>query len=184
MIRQEYKEQLQQTRGGWNEWGSSAVRNCGPEIARWAGRHKPRTILDFGCGAGTLRPYLQDSLPYDAEIVEYDPSVPGKDTVPTQVFDAIITTDVLEHIEPVSLDDTLGWIREHSLRQYHHIDCNETKDRLPDGRDVHLIVQEPEWWEQQLVVPGWLLMERHVHDKRKKSRFPRRSCTFVLERQG
>lgn len=187
MIRQEYVEQLKETRDGWEGWGSSAVRNAGPEIVRWLNKQKHiHTVLDFGCGNGVLGPYVRQHC--DRSIVwhEYDPSVAGKDSIPRGSFDAIVSVDVLEHVEPSSLDETLAWIREHSNRQYHHIDCNETTDTLPDGRDVHLIVREPEWWEEQLAPPahGWMIMERHVHDKRKRNRFPRRSCTFVLERQG
>lgn len=187
MIRQEYKEQLIATRGGWNEWGSSAVRNAGVEVVRWLDKQKDiQTVLDFGCGAGTLRPFILETASRTIDVIEYDPSVAGKDKIPTGTFDAIVTTDVLEHIEPQSLDETLEWMRTHAPRQFHHIDCNDTHKRLPDGRDVHLIIQEPDWWEAKLIPPahGWIVMEKHVHDKRKRGRYPRRSCTFIIERQG
>lgn len=191
MIRDEYKEQLKQTRAGWEGWGSSAARNC-DGLVRYLNKHTAVVeVLDFGCGTGALGKHLRSLqeagvLRKGVVIHEYDPSVAGKDKIPERSFDLIVSLDVMEHIEPQSLQETLEWIREHSDRQYHHIDCNETKDRLPDGRDVHLIVREPEWWEQVLIPPahGWQIMERHVHDKRKRSRFPRRSCTFIIERQG
>lgn len=187
-IRPEYEALLKQTREGWQEWGSSAVRNAGPELARYINRHRStiRTILDFGCGNGVLKPYLEAHLLGDVEIYEFDPSVPGKDTLPPlDRFDLIITVDVLEHIEPQSLYDTLEWIAQHGDRQFHHIDCNDTNHKLADGRDVHLIIQPPAWWEAALMSHGrFVIMERHVHDKRKRNRFPRTSCTFVLERTG
>jgi len=191
MIRQDYKDQLKQTREGWEGWGSSAARNC-DALVRYLDKHKAiKDILDFGCGTGALGDHLrrmQDAAVLRPDIIihEYDPSVVGKDDIPTRTYDLIVSLDVLEHVEPVSIDETLAWMRDHSVRQYHHIDCNETKDRLPDGRDVHLLVREPDWWEDKLIpaAHGWIVMERHVHDKRTKDRYPRRSCTFIIERQG
>jgi hypothetical protein len=159
---------------------------------RYLGKHKAiHDVLDFGCGTGMLGDHLRKMqvagiLRKDITIHEYDPSVEGKDTPPERTFDLIVSLDVLEHVEPSSIADTVTWLRNHAPRQYHHIDCNETQDRLPDGRDVHLIVRQPEWWEDILVKGpnGWVIMERHVHDKRKRGRFPRRSCTFIIERQG
>ena len=189
MIRDEYKAQLKQTREGWEGWGSSAARNC-DALVRYLDKHKAITdVLDFGCGTGQLGIHLrqhQDAgiLRKNITIHEYDPSVPGKDTIPERTYDCIISLDVLEHVEPDSIAETMEWLLSKAPRQYHHIDCNETNDKLPDGRDVHLLVREPKWWESTVVKPGWVIVERHVHDKRKRGRFPRRSCTFVIERQG
>jgi len=190
MIRQEYKEQLRQTRAANPTWGSSAVRNGGAMVVNYLNHCNRRItrnvqrVLDFGCGTGTLGDHIREHCA-GIEVVSYDPSVRGLDSLPTGEFDAIVSVDVLEHVEPNDLDATLAWMRERTLRQLHHIDCNDTKDRLPDGRDVHLIIQEPEWWEPRLAPPasGLQVMERHVHDKFKKGRF-RRSCTFIVERQG
>lgn len=184
MIRDEYKKQLKETRDGWEGWGSSAVRNAGPEIVRYLNKHKEIiTVLDFGCGTGVLGDYVRENVDRQLVWTEYDPSVEGKDTIPEGVFDLIITVDVMEHIEPESLDETMDWIRQHGWRQYHHIDCNETRDRLPDGRDVHLIVESPLWWKTTLEHRSWVLMEYHTHEKRKRSRM-RTSTTIVVERRG
>lgn len=187
MIRDEYVEQLRQHRGNDPDWGGSAVRNAGDAIVRWLNKHKAiATVLDFGCGAGTLKPFIEKNARAGITVDEYDPSVDGKTRLPTDTYDLLITTDVLEHVEPASLDDTLRWMNGHSRRQFHHIDCNETKDRLPDGRDVHLIVQPPEWWLSKLQYsnPGWALMEWDIFHKRKRGRYPRTSTTIIMEQQG
>lgn len=185
MIRDEYVELLRRHRGSDPDWGGSAVRNAGDHIVRYLNKHKGIvTVLDFGCGAGTLKPFIEKTARAGIIVTEYDPSVEGKTRLPDGTFDLLVTTDVLEHVEPVSLDETLRWMEEHSVRQFHHIDCNDTKDRLPDGRDVHLIVAEPHWWLSKLQYsnPGWTLMEYDVFMKRKRGRYPRTSCTIILEK--
>lgn len=186
MIRPEYVEQLKKQREANPAWGGSAVRNAGDHVVRYIQRHPAiKTVLDFGSGVGTLKRYVEQNVvrPMDnpVSITEYDPSVPGKDVTPTATFDLIITTDVLEHVERESLDETLDWIAEHSRRQFHHIDCNNTNHILPDGRDVHLIVRPPHWWESYLNREGWTQTYAASIRQRKRSR-ERHSCTFIYER--
>ena len=181
MIRPEYVEQLKQHREADPGWGASAVRNAGDHIIRYIQKHPAiKTVLDFGCGVGTLREFAREAG-LAVDWYEYDPSVPGKDKLPTATFDLIVTTDVMEHIEPGSLDETLDWIAEHSHRQFHHIDNNDTKDRLPDGRDVHLIVKPQPWWESNLNRGGWQMTYTASIKQLKKGRY-RYSCTFIYER--
>lgn len=188
MIRQEYKDMLIEQRSRNEYWGGRAARNAGDHVVQWLNKRKDiHTVLDFGCGLGTLGDYVQkarheDRLRHDLEWTDYDPSVPGVDAEPTDAFDAIISTDVLEHIEPVSLDSTLEWMRQHSIRsQFHHIDFNDCKDVLLDGRSVHLIVEDLDWWEEQLVQPGWGLMYSSNIVQRKRGRM-RASGTIIIDR--
>ena len=186
MIRPEYVEQLKQYRESNKDWGGSAVRNAGDHVVRYIQRHPEIvTVLDFGSGAGTLKRHIEQHLLRRVDdpvtVFEYDPSVPGKATLPNTMFDLIVTTDVMEHVERESLDETLDWIAEHSRRQFHHIDCNDTEDRLPDGRDVHLIVRPPHWWESYLNREGWTQTYAASIRQRKRGR-SRSSCTFIYER--
>ena len=186
MIRNAYSEMLKAHRAQNTTWGSSAVRNAGDAVVRWIKKHRGiHSILDFGCGTGQLSDYITECC--DGVVVtRYDPSVEEYDRLPTDRFDLIVSVDVLEHVEPQDLAKTLNWINGHARRQFHHIDCNETNDRLPDGRDVHLIVERPEWWLSTLQYnnPGWVLMEWHIHHKRKRKRYPRTSTTIIMEQQG
>lgn len=181
MIRPEYAAMLRKQREGHPEWGGSAVRNAGDHVVRWLDKRTDiQSILDFGCGIGTLGTYVSSKLRRVVNWHEYDPSVPGKDIAPTRQFDAIITTDVMEHIEPESLDETLAWIRDHAnFYQFHHIDCNDNKELLLDGRSVHLIVENMGWWQRELVVPGWTLMYRSDIWQRKRGRM-RLSGTIIV----
>ena len=161
MIRQEYAEQLKQTRKDDPNWGSTAALYAGADVVRLLHRNKQvRSILDFGCGKGTLAQYIRQYAPL-MTVSEYDPSVPGKDTIPDRQFDMIVSTDVMEHIEPESLTETLEWIQNHArLGQFHVIACGPTNKVLPDGRDVHLIQQPINWWVGRMAATGWTVMEK------------------------
>ncbi len=59
------------------------------------------SILDYGCGKGTL----SASLPFP--IWEYDPAIPGKDGVP-RAADIVVCINVLEFVEAEMLENVLG----------------------------------------------------------------------------
>jgi SAM-dependent methyltransferase len=186
MIRPEYVEVLKKTRESWKDWGSSASNNC-DGLVKYLNKHDLITsVLDFGCGTGSLKYYLNARTDLRSGIVidEYDPSIDEYDELPDKHYDLIVTLDVLEHVEPESLDETLAWIDEHSLRQYHHIDCNDGGgDKLADGRDVHLIIEPPSWWVIKVSRDGWRVMRWDRHSVWKRGRY-RTSTTIIKERQG
>jgi uncharacterized Rossmann fold enzyme len=62
---------------------------------------KTTSILDYGCGKGTLGA----GLPFP--IWEYDPAIPGKDSVPRSA-DIVVCINVLEFVEPEMLENVLG----------------------------------------------------------------------------
>src|SRR5258707_410063 len=64
------------------------------------------SILDYGCGRGTLK----EALPAEFEVFEYDPGIEGKETKPSGA-DLVVCGDVLEHIEPDCLYSVLDDIR-------------------------------------------------------------------------
>lgn len=114
---------------------------------RWADkiRHmRDASILDYGCGKGTLK----TALGWD--ISEYDPAIPGKDADP-HPHDCVVCTDVLEHIEPECLDNVLKHIA--SLMRVSGLLVVATRaanKSLPDGRNAHLIIEPWEWWEERI----------------------------------
>jgi hypothetical protein len=72
--------------------------------------------------------------------------------MPGQSFDCVVSADVFEHIEPTHLDQTLALIGQKMLRVgWFRIACYPAKKILPDGRNAHLIVEQPEWWREKLL---------------------------------
>jgi hypothetical protein len=59
----------------------------------------------------------------------------------------LISTDVLEHIEPEFVANVLQHMDSLFTRvAYLLIATCPAKKSLPDGRNAHLIQEEPDWW--------------------------------------
>jgi len=105
---------------------------------------KADSILDYGCG----KSYLAKALPF--AIWEYDPAIKGKEESPRPA-DIVISTDVLEHIEPERLlfvlDDLRRCVRKIG---YFVISTIPAGKFLADGRNTHLIVHGQNWWSTKL----------------------------------
>lgn len=152
-ISKAYEEHMKKEHDG-SQWGTTGWKYAGDLMVRSL-THRPyiKTVLDFGCGKGTMKPYIQESLP-TVSISEYDPGIPGKDTPPTGPYDAVISSDVMEHIEPHLLDDTILQIADLTATvMIHDIACTPTGKTFGEGpyigQDLHLIVEEPEWWRDR-----------------------------------
>lgn len=129
---------------------------------------QPSTILDFGCGKGNLVDTLQEKYPF-RNIHGFDPANPDFD-IPLKKVDMIVSTDVLEHIEPNLIDETLKEIYDHSKFVYHLISCAPAKLILPDGRNAHLIQQTPTWWKQKFISLGYKIVKEHYVEFKKYSK--------------
>jgi hypothetical protein len=104
------------------------------------------TVLDYGCGKGTLG----TALGSPEWMREFDPAIPGKDAKP-EMADLVVCTDVLEHIEPELLDNVLFELarltRKAALLV---IATRESQKKLADGSSPHKIIEEPHWWQAKL----------------------------------
>jgi SAM-dependent methyltransferase len=118
-------------------------------IADLVQRTGAKRLLDYGSGRGYQ--YLRDRvhevwgiLPYC-----YDIGVRQLSDRPEGVFDGIICTDVLEHIDeedlPEILQDLFGYVRVGGF-VYLEICCRPAFKLLENGENVHLTVRNPDWW--------------------------------------
>lgn len=126
-------------------------------IASLVRLYNPASMLDYGCGKGyqylarRVHEKWGGMLP-----VCYDIGVRQLNARPEGKFDAIICTDMLEHIATEDLPEILSDIFSFSTESEKSfvvlgISCAPSKNKaLPDGRNVHLTVQPPAWWNQMI----------------------------------
>ena len=182
-----YKEQLEElhTSRPQKKWGSTSARNFGDEICKFVdGKKHIHSILDFGSGQGSMGKYLRENSKRWGEytLTEYDPGLPGKDVLPTGMFELIISSDVLEHVEPEEIDKTIAWMQDHCSRfLYHHIACDPAGITLPDGRNVHLICEKLDWWMEKFTHPEWTWMYAADCWQQKRKYF-RNHCHVQLDK--
>ena len=119
--------------------------NYGMSGHKWASKiAHHQDILDYGCGKKTLEAALH------RPINNYDPCIKGLEdnNIP---HDFVFCGDVLEHIEPDLLDNVLQDIKRCMIHSgLLVINLLPAKKTLPDGRNVHLILQKPKWWKDKL----------------------------------
>lgn len=121
--------------------------------------HGIKTILDWGAGSQGLAHVLSSIRP-DWQITSYDAAVPGIDTRPNKTFDAVVSTDVLEHIPYDEIDDVIEDILELTGEiGYHHIATSPAQLFLPDGQNAHLIQEMAPWWAKKFEAHGVEIIE-------------------------
>ncbi len=120
--------------GTGDPWFTDLVDN----IARTTGM---QTILNYGSGKNPM-----------LNAYNYDPAIPGIDSDILEPADMVVSRCVLEHVEPECLDDVLDHMESVAKRAVILVvSCFPSTKLMPDGRNVHLIVQPIDWWLPKLM---------------------------------
>ncbi len=129
--------------------------------------HDCKTLMDYGCGKGLLytdrykevftkvkEGEIPDNLVNMWKLDDlhlYDPAYPEFNKLPTQKYDAIICTDVLEHIPATDL----SWVVEEILSfgkkiVFINVCTQAAAKAIPvgkyRGRNVHVSLFNMDWW--------------------------------------
>lgn len=114
-----------------------------------------KTILDYGCGTGTLKEYVESQGITDRKWTLYDPGIERISEKPEGTFDLVITTDVLEHVEPSFQEEVITELCNYAdMVLYNEIACYMTNVRFKDGpykgKDLHINLQAPDAWRTEI----------------------------------
>lgn len=124
-------------------------------------RFGSKTLLDYGAGKGRMYDREFD-LPDGSKmkglkavwgldsVTLYDPGYEEYAALPSGTFDAVICTDVLEHITEEDIDwviDELFGYARHFV--YGAIACYPAQKILPNGMNAHVTQKSPEWWSEK-----------------------------------
>lgn len=126
-----------------------------PAIKHLVETVKPARILDYGSGKGfqylvhRVHEQWGGMLPYC-----YDVGVRQLRPRPEGTFGGVICTDMMEHIEEGDVDDVLSdiysFVEDEGFVFFSICCLPARKKKLPDGRNVHLTVKPPAWWNDKL----------------------------------
>ena len=103
-------------------------------------------ILDWGAGKGGTARWLEDILP--CAVHTWDPYWPegGTPGYSSQTWDWIYSADVFEHILSHEIDTNIAQLAKIAHAQTHIIDLTPARKQLPDGRNAHVSLLEPDEW--------------------------------------
>lgn len=147
LISEAYAQENRELHDRYASYGSKGIQ-WAAYIEQLVIEEGHRSILDYGCGKGSLAECLGRS---GIAVAEYDPAIPGKEASPADAADLVICLDVLEHVEPDLLDNVLSDLARLTKRKIFFDICTEPAVKvLSDGRNAHLIVKPAEWWKEQL----------------------------------
>lgn len=187
MLSDGYRKLLEQTHKESDyRWGQTARRNLYRIVAHIE-ESGCTNVLDYGSAGGSFeRELIRRGLLPHVSFLQYDPGYPDKahNNLPR---DFVLCSDVLEHVEPDQLENVLEDLYRCMRREgYFSIGCYPAEKELPDGRNAHLILEDPSWWIDKL--EEWFTIEKdyvtvngaggktlHVHVKPKEEKNERNS---------
>ena len=119
-------------------------------VDRLIAKYKIKSIIDYGCGKGALVFSIRKKYP-KIEVFGFDPGNPDFSILPTKKYQMIVTSDVMEHIEPIFLNNVLKHINSLFTNiGYFYIATSPSKKKLANGKNAHLIVEGPDYWREKL----------------------------------
>lgn len=127
------------------------------KISSFIKTHKPQSILDFGCGKGSLEKLILKSFP-NIHVDSYDPAIEGRKTIPNTSYDMVVSTDVLEHLFEDEVEGIFGEMLSLNPKTMYHIICHRPAHQiLEDGTNAHKCVESPQWWADKIenIVDGY-----------------------------
>lgn len=134
---------------------SSSVLNIHKEsIRQYIQIYKCESILDYGCAKATQ--YFVENIHNESFFgilpSLYDPAVEQYSILPEGKFDAVISTDVLEHIEKEDLNKVIQEIYSKANKFVYLGVCNiPAVATLVDGRNAHVTLESFDWWHEKIL---------------------------------
>lgn len=129
-------------------------RGYGQRGRKWAARvlaiadqFDAWSILDYGCGQGSLTVALRAQAARSIRLDEYDPAIAGKTMAPG-FADLVVCTDVMEHVEADRIANVVKHLHLVTRKAlFLVVSLVETAKLLSDGRQAHISLHPRAFWE-------------------------------------
>jgi hypothetical protein len=175
-------EQYKEMHKDENLYAGSALTLHKQNIREFISAKKCDTILDYGCGKGIqyFTENIHNDYFYGIMPSLYDPAVERFSKLPEGSFDAVICTDVLEHIEEDDVNIVLAEIYSKANKLVYLGICNSPADSfLPDGRNSHITMKHIDWWLEKIIPHAETFTVVHVYgDSKATSLVENNKVTF------
>lgn len=157
LISKEYVQQQRRLHCHPDGYGGSGFKYADAVVA-FAGEIGATAMLDYGCGAGSLKKAIDGRL----KVAEYDPAIEAKEKLPKPTH-LVVCTDVLEHVEPQLLDNVINHIYALARKgAYLLVATRPSNKTLRDGRNAHLMIKPPAWWRERVQRNGWRIVREDI----------------------
>ena len=120
-----------------------------PIVAKICKENDIKNISDYGAGKKRLIDGLQKHGLNNIEYFPYDPVFPEYGE--PKKADLVCCIDVLEHIEPEYVDNTIKKLSEITIKiGFYSIHLGPATKILSNGKNAHLIQKPTSWWLPKL----------------------------------
>mgnify|MGYP003151775866 FL=1 len=163
LISPEYQAQIEKLHQR-KPWGG-AVRGKAQMLHKHMLMSGAKSMLDYGCGRSDLRKELEATYgTYPYILNEYEPGLPELADDPP-VSDAVISFDVLEHVEPDKVDNVIKHIHDKcNMWTFHKICLRAATGVFPvSGQNLHLTIKPGFWWLQKFE-PYFEFLETNINE--------------------
>lgn len=138
-------ERLHTTTADYGATGYKALPFLLPHILAL----RPRSLIDYGCGRSDLAARLGRKAAIPA-VAGYDPGVAELSQRPEEIFDLLVSVDVLEHVPDDELDAVIAEMAGMAREAIIVIDTAPARTTLADGRNAHVSLHDREEWLRRL----------------------------------
>ena len=164
----EYAEMQRQLHQGghYGLWGDhEQVMVSRGVLSLYGALKRPLTLMDYGAGSGALGRSVEN-LFKAVSVTNYDPFHPKwAGQADPGVHDIITCCDVMEHVEPQCVENTLKYIADHCrYMAIFTIAIEEASKLLPDGRNAHVTIRSPAWWQTK-IAKHFLVVEGRANNE-------------------
>ena len=143
IISQEYLD-LQKELHQDENYGKASIKQA-PLVKQIFEKNNFTSISDYGAGKKNLQKALFNIGLKDFQYFPFDPVFPEYGE--PKPADLVCCVDVLEHIEPEYLDNTINDLKRITINTgFFNISTRPARKMLADGRNAHLIIKPVNWW--------------------------------------
>jgi 2-polyprenyl-3-methyl-5-hydroxy-6-metoxy-1,4-benzoquinol methylase len=149
LISDAYREQQEAMHRMPRGYGGVNSVAYGSDVLAIIEEENAQEVLDYGAGKGHLGEYLFRNG-FKGVYIPYDPGIAYWSETP-KPCEMVVCMDVLEHIEPDLLDNVLADLQRVTIKSgVFSVHSRPAKKSLPDGRNAHLTIEPPQWWQAKI----------------------------------